>query len=86
MTGSNKELIERKLLPGEIAFTLYDTYGFPLDLTQDALRSRGVTVDIEGFDAASLSSLHLPQAQPKASIFVNGLPRSGTTLTVDSDT
>ena len=35
---------------------------------------------IEGFDAASLSSLHLPQAQPKASIFVNGLPRSGTTL------
>src|SRR5215469_6260355 len=39
-------------LNGEIAFTLYDTYGFPLDLTQDALRPRGVAVDVEGFEAA----------------------------------
>jgi alanyl-tRNA synthetase len=39
-------------LRGDVAFTLYDTYGFPLDLTQDALRARGVGVDIEGFDAA----------------------------------
>jgi alanyl-tRNA synthetase len=39
-------------LKGDVAFTLYDTYGFPLDLTQDALRARGVGVDIEGFDAA----------------------------------
>ncbi len=41
-----------KVLPGEVAFTLYDTYGFPLDLTQDALRSKGWTVDLEGFNAA----------------------------------
>ncbi|HZP78275.1 MAG TPA: alanine--tRNA ligase [Pseudolabrys sp.] len=39
-------------LKGETAFTLYDTYGFPLDLTQDALRPRGVGVDLEGFNAA----------------------------------
>ncbi|MFD1702749.1 alanine--tRNA ligase [Methylopila henanensis] len=39
-------------LAGETAFKLYDTYGFPLDLTQDALRARGVSVDVEGFNAA----------------------------------
>jgi alanyl-tRNA synthetase len=39
-------------LKGETAFTLYDTYGFPLDLTQDALRARGVTVDTDAFNAA----------------------------------
>lgn len=39
-------------LPGETAFKLYDTYGFPYDLTEDALRSRGLAVDREGFDAA----------------------------------
>ena len=39
-------------LPGEVAFKLYDTYGFPLDLTQDALREQGKTVDVAGFDAA----------------------------------
>ncbi len=39
-------------LPGETAFKLYDTYGFPYDLTEDALRSRGIAVDRAGFDAA----------------------------------
>ncbi|MBV9077860.1 MAG: alanine--tRNA ligase [Methylobacteriaceae bacterium] len=39
-------------LPGETAFTLYDTFGFPLDLTQDALKARGVGVDTDGFKAA----------------------------------
>ena len=39
-------------LPGQAAFKLYDTYGFPLDLTQDALREQGRAVETEGFDAA----------------------------------
>ncbi|HEY4265215.1 MAG TPA: alanine--tRNA ligase, partial [Micropepsaceae bacterium] len=39
-------------LPGEMAFKLYDTYGFPRDLTEDALRERGMKVDIAGFDFA----------------------------------
>jgi alanyl-tRNA synthetase len=40
------------VLSGETAFKLYDTYGFPLDLTQDAVRARGISVDLEGFDSA----------------------------------
>ncbi|KHS46615.1 alanine--tRNA ligase [Novosphingobium subterraneum] len=43
---------EGDALPGETAFKLYDTYGFPYDLTEDALRARGIAVDREGFDAA----------------------------------
>ena len=39
-------------LAGETAFKLYDTYGFPYDLTEDALRARGLQVDRAGFDAA----------------------------------
>jgi len=39
-------------LSGETAFKLYDTYGFPYDLTEDALRARGLGVDREGFDSA----------------------------------
>ena len=39
-------------LPGATAFKLYDTYGFPVDLTQDALREKGRGVDVAGFDAA----------------------------------
>jgi alanyl-tRNA synthetase len=39
-------------LSGDIAFRLYDTFGFPLDLTEDALRTRGLRVDTDGFNAA----------------------------------
>ncbi len=45
-------LSEGATFSGETAFTLYDTYGFPLDLTQDALRPRGIVVDTGAFDAA----------------------------------
>jgi len=44
--------IKGKKLAGEVAFKLYDTFGFPLDLTQDALRERGLSVDTDGFDKA----------------------------------
>ncbi len=46
------QLPEAAALPGAAAFKLYDTYGFPLDLTQDALREKGRAVDTAGFDAA----------------------------------
>ncbi|MBT3992139.1 MAG: alanine--tRNA ligase [Rhodospirillaceae bacterium] len=39
-------------LPGDVAFKLYDTFGFPLDLTQDALRGQGYSVDLDGFNTA----------------------------------
>ncbi len=39
-------------LPGDVAFRLYDTFGFPLDLTQDALRAEGRAVDVAGFETA----------------------------------
>ena len=45
-------LPEGGALPGATAFRLYDTYGFPLDLTQDALREQGRGVDLDGFEAA----------------------------------
>src|SRR5690554_611714 len=48
MVGMN----EGDILPGDVAFKLYDTYGFPLDLTADITRERGIQVDQAGFDAA----------------------------------
>ncbi len=49
---ATSEMGEGGQLPGETAFRLYDTYGFPYDLTEDALRARGIGVDRAGFDAA----------------------------------
>ncbi|HEY3654559.1 MAG TPA: alanine--tRNA ligase [Steroidobacteraceae bacterium] len=44
--------LESSVIPGETVFRLYDTYGFPLDLTADVARERGLTIDQAGFDAA----------------------------------
>jgi len=60
-------LPEGGVLPGETAFKLYDTYGFPLDLTQDAVRAKGLTVDIAGFDVAMTRQREMAQAAWKGS-------------------
>ena len=52
LEGAVADLKKGDKLDGETAFKLYDTYGFPIDLTQDALRAKGLGVDLEGFDAA----------------------------------
>src|SRR5579863_5225030 len=49
---ASKSLKKGDMFDGVTAFTLYDTYGFPLDLTQDALRSRGISVDLAAFTDA----------------------------------
>jgi len=59
---ATKNMSSGDKLDGRTAFTLYDTYGFPLDLTQDALRAKGIDVDTEGFDAAMAEQ----KAQSKA--------------------
>lgn len=52
LDDASKSLNKGDSLKGETAFNLYDTYGFPVDLTQDILRSRGISVDMKGFDAS----------------------------------
>ena len=54
-------------LPGETAFKLYDTYGFPYDLTEDALRAQGLSVDRGGFDAAMAAQKAAARAAWKGS-------------------
>ncbi|MEP3428555.1 MAG: alanine--tRNA ligase [Roseibium sp.] len=52
LDGATADLDAGGQLDGETAFKLYDTFGFPLDLTQDALRARDISVDTDGFDTA----------------------------------
>ncbi|MDP2841178.1 MAG: alanine--tRNA ligase-related protein, partial [Candidatus Methanoperedens sp.] len=52
LADATETLGEGGRLDGETAFKLYDTYGFPLDLTQDALRQRGISVDLDAFNTA----------------------------------
>jgi alanyl-tRNA synthetase len=59
-------------LKGDVAFTLYDTFGFPLDLTQDALRPRGVGVDLDAFNVA------MERQRTKARAFWKGSGEAAT--------
>ncbi|HEY1865590.1 MAG TPA: alanine--tRNA ligase, partial [Candidatus Acidoferrales bacterium] len=53
------------VIPGETVFRLYDTYGFPLDLTADVARERGLTIDQAGFDAAMDAQRHRARSASK---------------------
>jgi alanyl-tRNA synthetase len=52
LEDETRQLHPGDMLKGEVAFKLYDTYGFPLDLTQDVLRARNIQVDVAGFEVA----------------------------------
>ena len=88
-----QNLPEDAALPGAAAFKLYDTYGFPLDLTQDALREKGRTVDTDGFDAAMAEQKAKARAAwsgsgetADASVWFDIADQSGTTDFLGYDT
>ena len=56
-----------KVLPGEVAFKLYDTYGFPLDLTEDILRNKSMSIDTEKFQSLMKESRELAKKNWKGS-------------------
>ncbi|MFM9913116.1 MAG: alanine--tRNA ligase [Methylophilaceae bacterium] len=70
-TVNEEELLPLKILDGELAFKLHDTYGFPLDLTQDVCREHGVTVDVEGFDKAMARQKEQARAAGKFKMATN---------------
>ncbi len=59
--------IDGAILGGETAFKLYDTYGFPLDLTQDILRAKNIAVDVDGFEKALEKQKEMSKAAWKGS-------------------
>ena len=80
-------------LPGVAAFKLYDTFGFPLDLTQDALREKGRGVDTDGFDAAMAEQKAKARAawsgtgaQADATVWFDVAYKDGTTDFLGYDT
>ncbi len=65
--NDNLNKIKKNLFPGEVAFKLYDTYGFPLDLTEDILKNKNIKVDKGGFDYEMKKSKKLARANWKGS-------------------
>ncbi len=65
--NQNLEKVKNNILPGEIAFKLYDTYGFPLDLTADILKNKNIKIDSTAFDKAMQKSKELARASWKGS-------------------
>ena len=65
--NDNLSKVKNNSFPGEVAFKLYDTYGFPLDLTADILKNKKIKVDTEGFDREMKKSKDLARANWKGS-------------------
>ncbi len=63
----NLEKVKNNILPGEIAFKLYDTYGFPLDLTADILKNKNIKINTSAFDNSMKNSKELARASWKGS-------------------
>ena len=61
------EKVKNNIFPGEIAFKLYDTYGFPLDLTADILKNKNIKIDTDAFDKSMEKSKELARASWKGS-------------------
>ena len=65
--NENLNKVKNNFFPGEVAFKLYDTYGFPLDLTADILKNKNIKVDNVGFDKEMEKSKKLARANWKGS-------------------
>jgi len=65
--NENLEKVKSNILPGHVAFKLYDTFGFPLDLTADILRTKNIKVDIKSFENEMEKSKKLARANWKGS-------------------
>ena len=65
--NENLEKVKNNILPGSIAFKLYDTYGFPIDLTADIVRSKNIKVDIKSFEKEMENSKKLAKKNWKGS-------------------
>ncbi len=72
--------LDGKEIPGDVVFKLYDTYGFPIDLTADIARERGLTVDEDGFEAAMDQQRDRARAASKFGL------ASGDALQTDAET
>ena len=59
--------IDKNTLPGNVAFKLYDTYGFPLDLTEDILRNKSLSIDTKKFHSLMKESRELAKKNWKGS-------------------
>ncbi|MEX2516344.1 MAG: alanine--tRNA ligase [Gammaproteobacteria bacterium] len=71
--------LKDKTIPGSTLFRLYDTYGFPVDLTADIARERGLQVDMAGFDAAMAEQRQRGRASSHFNVDLSNLPQIETT-------
>ncbi len=68
--------LKGKRLPGDLVFKLYDTYGFPVDLTADIARERGLSVDVPGFEEAMTGQRERARAASKFGVAADGTVRT----------